>query len=36
LEKGSLIFVDLTARVKDTGEVIETTLIDEAKKLGIY
>ncbi|HEY4699010.1 MAG TPA: peptidylprolyl isomerase [Nitrososphaerales archaeon] len=36
MEKGSLIFVDLTARVKDTGEVIETTLIDEAKKLGIY
>lgn len=31
-----MILVDLTARVKDTGEVIETTVTDEAKKLGVY
>jgi peptidylprolyl isomerase len=36
LKKGSLILVDLTARVKDTGEIIETTLESEAKKLGVY
>jgi peptidylprolyl isomerase len=36
LEKGSLVFVDLTARVKDTGEIIETTLESEAKKLGVF
>lgn len=36
LEKGSLIFANYTAKVKDTGEAIETTLEDEAKKLNIY
>jgi len=36
LEKGSLIFANFTAKVKDTGEAIETTLEDEAKKLNIY
>ncbi len=35
-EKGTLIFADYTARVKDTGEGIETTVEDEAKKLKIY
>lgn len=36
LENGSLIFANYTARVKDTGEAIETTIEDEAKKLNIY
>lgn len=36
LEKGTLIFANYTAKVKDTGEVIETTLEDEAKKLKVY
>ncbi len=36
LEKGALIFANYTAKVKDTGEAIETTLEEEAKKLNIY
>ena len=36
LEKGSLIFANYTARVKDTGEAIETTLEDQARKLNVY
>jgi len=36
LEKGTLIFANYTARVKDTGEGIETTLEGEAKKLKIH
>ncbi|MDA4124272.1 MAG: FKBP-type peptidyl-prolyl cis-trans isomerase [Thaumarchaeota archaeon] len=36
LEKGTLIFANYTAKVKDTGEAIETTVEDEAKKLKIY
>ncbi len=36
LEKGSLIFASYTAKVKDTGEAIETTREDAAKKLNIY
>jgi FKBP-type peptidyl-prolyl cis-trans isomerase SlyD len=36
LEKGSLIFANYTARVKDTGEAIETTREEEAKKLKIF
>lgn len=36
LEKGTLIFANYTAKVKDTGEAIETNLEDEAKKLNIY
>jgi peptidylprolyl isomerase len=35
-EKGTLIFANYTARVKDTGEGIESTVEDEAKKLKIY
>ncbi len=35
-EKGTLIFANYTARVKDTGEGIETTVEEEAKKLKIY
>lgn len=34
--KGTLIFANYTARVKDTGEGIESTVEDEAKKLKIY
>lgn len=36
LEKGTLIFANYTAKVKDTGEGIETTLEEEAKKLKIF
>lgn len=36
LEKGTLIFANYTAKVKDTGEAIETTLEEQAKKLNIY
>lgn len=34
--KGTLIVANYTARVKDTGEGIESTVEDEAKKLKIY
>ncbi|HYR04418.1 MAG TPA: FKBP-type peptidyl-prolyl cis-trans isomerase [Nitrososphaerales archaeon] len=34
--KGALVYVNYTAKVKDTGETIETTLEDQAKKLDIY
>ncbi len=30
--KGSLILVDYTSKVKDTGEVLETTIEEESKK----
>lgn len=33
LEKGSLVFLDYTARVKDTSEIFETTREEEAKKM---
>lgn len=36
LEKGALIFANYTAKVKDTGEGIESTVEGEAKKLDIY
>ncbi len=35
-EKGSLILVNYTAKVKDTGETFETTFEDEAKKHKFY
>ncbi len=35
-EKGALIFANFTSKVKDTGEPIESTLEEEAKKLNIY
>ncbi|HXW37770.1 MAG TPA: peptidylprolyl isomerase [Nitrososphaerales archaeon] len=35
-EKGDLILANYTAKVQDTGEPIETTLEEEAKKLNIY
>jgi peptidylprolyl isomerase len=34
--KGTLVYVNYSAKVKDTGEPIETTIEDEAKKLDIY
>ncbi|HVC26779.1 MAG TPA: FKBP-type peptidyl-prolyl cis-trans isomerase [Nitrososphaerales archaeon] len=34
--KGTLVYVNYTAKVKDTGEPIETTMEEEAKKLEIY
>ena len=36
LEKGSLIYVNYSAKVKDTGEGIESTLQEDAKKLNIF
>ncbi|HYY39738.1 MAG TPA: FKBP-type peptidyl-prolyl cis-trans isomerase [Nitrososphaera sp.] len=36
LEKGSLILVDYTAKVKDTEEVFDTTREEEAKKTNFY
>jgi peptidylprolyl isomerase len=35
-EKDTLVYVNYTAKVKDTGEPIETTVEDEAKKLDIH
>lgn len=34
--KGSFILIDYTVTVKETGEPVETTIEEEAKKLGIY
>ena len=34
--KGSLILVDYTAKVKDTNEVFETTVEEEAKKHSLF
>jgi peptidylprolyl isomerase len=34
--KGSLILVDYVAKVKDTGEVFETTIEEEAKKHSLH
>lgn len=36
LEKGSLILVDYTAKIKDTNEVFDTTQEEEAKKTNFY
>ena len=36
LEKGSLILVDYTARIKDTNDVFDTTREEEAKKTSFY
>ena len=35
-EDGTLVYVNLTAKVKDTNEGVETTVQDDAQKLGIY
>ncbi len=34
--KGSLVLIDYTAKVKDTNEIFETTLAEEAKKHSIF
>lgn len=36
MDKGSLVIVDFSSRVKDTGEVIETTIKEDAKKFGVF
>src|SRR5215210_6750554 len=36
LERGSLILVDYTARIKDTNDVFDTTREEEAKKTSLY
>lgn len=36
LEKGSLVMVDYTAKVKDTDEIFETTREEDAKKSDLY
>jgi peptidylprolyl isomerase len=35
-DKSTLIYVNYTAKVKDTGEAIESTVEEDAKKLNIY
>ena len=35
-DKGSLILLDYTARIKDNGEIFETTLEEDAKKSNLY
>ena len=35
-KKGQLILLDYTAKIKDSGEVFETTLEDEAKKHSLH
>jgi peptidylprolyl isomerase len=36
LEKGTLVYANYIAKIKDTNEVIEVTVEDEAKKLGVH
>lgn len=36
VEKGSFILIDYVTRVKETGEVFDTTLAEEARKGGIF
>ena len=36
LEKGSLLLLDYTAKIKDTGNVIETTIEEDAKRSGTH
>ena len=35
-DKGSLILLDYTARIKDNGEIFETTIEEDAKKSNVY
>jgi len=35
-EKGTLIHIDYVAKVKDTNEVFDTTIEDEAKKHSLH
>ena len=34
--KGALILIDYTAKVKDSNEVVETTIVDDAKKHNLF
>lgn len=36
LEKGSLVLLNYTAKVKETDEIIETTMEEDAKKFNVY
>ncbi|MCP8303967.1 MAG: FKBP-type peptidyl-prolyl cis-trans isomerase [archaeon] len=36
LDAGTLAYINYTAKIKDVGEVIEVTVEDEAKKLGVH
>ncbi|MFP3308766.1 MAG: hypothetical protein RXP27_04110 [Nitrososphaeria archaeon] len=36
MEKGSLVYINYTLRIKDEGKVVDTTLEDVAKQAGIY
>lgn len=36
LDKGSLILLDYTAKIKDTGEIFDTTRADDAKQSSLY
>jgi peptidylprolyl isomerase len=36
IETGTLVYVNYIAKVKDTNEIIEVTVEDEAKKLGVH
>ncbi|MCP8308469.1 MAG: FKBP-type peptidyl-prolyl cis-trans isomerase [archaeon] len=36
LETGTLVYVNYIAKIKDTNEVIEVTIEEEAKKLGVH
>jgi len=36
LDVGTLVYINYTASIKDVGEVIEVTVEDKAKKLGVY
>lgn len=36
LDKGSLILLDYTAKIKDTGEIFDTTREDDAKQSSLY
>ena len=36
MEKGSLILIDFTAKVKDSDEIFETTVEENAKKSNLY
>ena len=35
-KKGQLILLDYTAKIKDSGEIFETTIEDEAKKHSLH
>lgn len=36
IKKGDLVYIDFIGKIKETGEVFDTTIEDEAKKAGIF